>query len=264
MAAGQLALVEEAEEARPEGRHPPARRRRRRAARGRRRLRRADPADRRRRQRRRGRAAGHATGQRADRGDVPAAGAGVGTQAHREDRRRRGVGAAPRHRGPPRPRHHRAADRLPGRLGRQRGRHLQLHGARAAAASRRSRRGYASHISTQRGADPGLGHLQHADLPAAAGRAPGDRGRSGWPTRSTRRSTPGATTRGSSPAPPSSPTTPSASRSTSTCPATSAAPSARWTAASCAVFEKWGFTWGGHWRYTDPMHFEANAIVNPG
>ena len=31
-----------------------------------------------------------------------------------------------------------------------------------------------------------------------------------------------------------------------------------------AVFERWGFTWGGHWRYTDPMHFEANAIVNPG
>jgi hypothetical protein len=31
-----------------------------------------------------------------------------------------------------------------------------------------------------------------------------------------------------------------------------------------AIFEKWGFTWGGHWRYTDPMHFEANAIVNPG
>ncbi|MET0525613.1 MAG: M15 family metallopeptidase [Nocardioides sp.] len=31
-----------------------------------------------------------------------------------------------------------------------------------------------------------------------------------------------------------------------------------------AVFEKWGFTWGGRWRYTDPMHFEANAIVNPG
>jgi hypothetical protein len=31
-----------------------------------------------------------------------------------------------------------------------------------------------------------------------------------------------------------------------------------------AVFEEWGFTWGGRWRYTDPMHFEANAIVNPG
>jgi hypothetical protein len=31
-----------------------------------------------------------------------------------------------------------------------------------------------------------------------------------------------------------------------------------------AVFEQWGFTWGGRWRYTDPMHFEANAIVNPG
>ena len=31
-----------------------------------------------------------------------------------------------------------------------------------------------------------------------------------------------------------------------------------------AIFEKWGFTWGGTWHYTDPMHFEANAIVNPG
>jgi len=31
-----------------------------------------------------------------------------------------------------------------------------------------------------------------------------------------------------------------------------------------AVFENWGFSWGGDWRYTDPMHFEANAIVNPG
>jgi hypothetical protein len=31
-----------------------------------------------------------------------------------------------------------------------------------------------------------------------------------------------------------------------------------------AIFEQWGFTWGGRWRYTDPMHFEANAIVNPG
>jgi hypothetical protein len=30
------------------------------------------------------------------------------------------------------------------------------------------------------------------------------------------------------------------------------------------IFERWGFTWGGHWRYTDPMHFEANRIVNPG
>jgi hypothetical protein len=31
-----------------------------------------------------------------------------------------------------------------------------------------------------------------------------------------------------------------------------------------SIFESWGFTWGGRWRYTDPMHFEANAIVNPG
>ena len=31
-----------------------------------------------------------------------------------------------------------------------------------------------------------------------------------------------------------------------------------------AIFEKWGFTWGGTWRYTDPMHFELNRIVRPG
>ncbi|UDY23372.1 M15 family metallopeptidase [Nocardioides sp. Kera G14] len=31
-----------------------------------------------------------------------------------------------------------------------------------------------------------------------------------------------------------------------------------------AIFEKWGFTWGGVWHYTDPMHFEMNRIVKPG
>jgi hypothetical protein len=30
-----------------------------------------------------------------------------------------------------------------------------------------------------------------------------------------------------------------------------------------AIFEKWGFTWGGVWHYTDPMHFELNRIVHP-
>jgi hypothetical protein len=30
------------------------------------------------------------------------------------------------------------------------------------------------------------------------------------------------------------------------------------------IFEKWGFTWGGVWHYTDPMHFEMNKIVTPG
>jgi len=28
-----------------------------------------------------------------------------------------------------------------------------------------------------------------------------------------------------------------------------------------AIFQKWGFTWGGTWHYTDPMHFELNALV---
>jgi D-alanyl-D-alanine carboxypeptidase len=31
-----------------------------------------------------------------------------------------------------------------------------------------------------------------------------------------------------------------------------------------AIFEHWGFTWGGRWSYTDPMHFEMNAIVHVG
>ncbi|HRK47804.1 MAG TPA: M15 family metallopeptidase, partial [Nocardioides sp.] len=29
------------------------------------------------------------------------------------------------------------------------------------------------------------------------------------------------------------------------------------------VFQKWGFTWGGDWNYTDPMHFEMNTLVTP-
>jgi hypothetical protein len=31
-----------------------------------------------------------------------------------------------------------------------------------------------------------------------------------------------------------------------------------------AAFKEWGFSWGGDWNYTDPMHFELNTIVNPG
>jgi D-alanyl-D-alanine carboxypeptidase len=30
-----------------------------------------------------------------------------------------------------------------------------------------------------------------------------------------------------------------------------------------AVFERWGFTWGGDWSWTDPMHFEMNQLVAP-
>ncbi len=30
------------------------------------------------------------------------------------------------------------------------------------------------------------------------------------------------------------------------------------------IFEKWGFAWGGYWNYTDPMHFEMDALVRPG
>jgi hypothetical protein len=30
------------------------------------------------------------------------------------------------------------------------------------------------------------------------------------------------------------------------------------------IFKKWGFAWGGDWRYTDPMHFEMARIVRPG
>lgn len=30
------------------------------------------------------------------------------------------------------------------------------------------------------------------------------------------------------------------------------------------IFKKWGFNWGGTWRYTDPMHFELARIVAVG
>ncbi|MEI2811027.1 MAG: M15 family metallopeptidase [Nocardioides sp.] len=30
-----------------------------------------------------------------------------------------------------------------------------------------------------------------------------------------------------------------------------------------SIFKKWGFTWGGDWRWTDPMHFEMNRVVEP-
>lgn len=28
-----------------------------------------------------------------------------------------------------------------------------------------------------------------------------------------------------------------------------------------AIFKKWGFAWGGDWRWTDPMHFELAAVL---
>ena len=28
-----------------------------------------------------------------------------------------------------------------------------------------------------------------------------------------------------------------------------------------AIFKRWGFAWGGDWNYTDPMHFEMDALV---
>jgi hypothetical protein len=28
-----------------------------------------------------------------------------------------------------------------------------------------------------------------------------------------------------------------------------------------AIFQRWGFAWGGDWGYTDPMHFELAALV---
>jgi hypothetical protein len=28
------------------------------------------------------------------------------------------------------------------------------------------------------------------------------------------------------------------------------------------IFKRWGFRWGGDWRYTDPMHFELATITD--
>jgi hypothetical protein len=27
------------------------------------------------------------------------------------------------------------------------------------------------------------------------------------------------------------------------------------------IFKRWGFAWGGDWKYTDPMHFELSTIL---
>ena len=29
------------------------------------------------------------------------------------------------------------------------------------------------------------------------------------------------------------------------------------------IFKDWGFTWGGDWHYTDPMHFELRELARP-
>jgi hypothetical protein len=31
-----------------------------------------------------------------------------------------------------------------------------------------------------------------------------------------------------------------------------------------AIFNRWGFAWGGTWHYTDPMHFELERLVKSG
>ena len=28
------------------------------------------------------------------------------------------------------------------------------------------------------------------------------------------------------------------------------------------IFKRWGFRWGGDWKYTDPMHFELGAVLD--
>ena len=28
------------------------------------------------------------------------------------------------------------------------------------------------------------------------------------------------------------------------------------------IFKRWGFRWGGDWKYTDPMHFELGALLD--
>ena len=183
-------------------------------------------------------------------------------QADREAGRRPGS-AEPGHREPARPGSGCRAGRGARRHLRRRGGHLPLHRAQRWPHRPRTRMGEVAHHH-RGGADPGLGHLQQGDLPAAQGGARARSFSADWPTRSTPTSTPAATTRASSPAPPSCPTTPSASRSTSTCRATSAAPSARSTVTWSEIFKSWGFGWGGDWNYTDPMHFEMNRIVNPG
>ena len=77
-------------------------------------------------------------------------------------------------------------------------------------------------------------------------------------------STRAATTPASSPTPPSSPTTPFG-----TAVDLNTAGNQRGTVGEMdrnvvSIFKRWGFAWGGNWKWTDPMHFEMNRIVKPG
>ena len=78
-----------------------------------------------------------------------------------------------------------------------------------------------------------------------------------------RASTPAATTRGSSPAPSTL-----SNHAFGLALDLNAVENQRGTVGQIdrgvvAIFEKWGFTWGGDWGYTDPMHFELNSIRTP-
>ena len=144
----------------------------------------------------------------------------------------------------------------------QRGRHVQLHRPR-----RRPDR-----------ARPGVGRTptspprrcrSWAASPATSRSSPSCAPRSrrssvaGCPTRSTPASTPAATTRASSPA-----STTLSNHSFGLALDLNVPGNQRGTVGEIdrevvAIFKKWGFAWGGDWRYTDPMHFELGRDRRP-
>ena len=155
----------------------------------------------------------------------------------------------------------RHADRGRHGHGRRRGGRLPLHRPRRR--PHRAGPGVGARAHHHRGgADPRLGDLQQADLPAAQGGAPGDHragpGRQDPPEQYAGcyypRFIAGTTTL--------------SNHAFGLALDINAVENQRGTVGLIdrgvvAIFQKWGFTWGGDWRYTDPMHFELNSIRTP-
>ncbi len=176
---------------------------------------------------------------------------------------RRPGSAEPGHREPARPGSGCRAGRGARRHLRRRGGHVPLHRAQRWPHRPRTRLGEVAHHH-RGGADPGLGHLQQGDLPAAQGGARARSSQRGLADEIHPDEYAGCYyprfIAGS---------TQLSNHAFGLALDLNVPGNQRGTVGQIdrdvvEIFKSWGFGWGGDWNYTDPMHFEMNRIVNPG